>query len=165
LTARKHLKRRVRARAAQTGESYTAALRYVRHHRQEVPLSDVDVADEPILASCSFCKKNNRQVTKLIAGPGVYICNECVVLCDHLIEEEGTPEDSARRQAQFVNRSAAEVLAMLPALARTAEEVETELRRWVLRLRQLDTGWEEIACVLELSEEEVRRRFQIAPNP
>jgi ATP-dependent Clp protease ATP-binding subunit ClpX len=154
MTARKHLKRRVRTRAAQTGESYTAALRYVRHHGQEVPMSD-----EPVLASCSFCKKNNRQVQKLVAGPGVYICNECLVLCDHLLEEEVTPEDSARLRAQFLDRSAEDVLAMLPSLARTAEEVETELRRWVLRLRQLDTGWDEIAAVLQLSDEEVRQRF------
>jgi hypothetical protein len=154
MTTRKHLKRRVRARAAQTGDSYTAALRYVSHHRQEVPVSD-----EPILASCSFCKKNNRQVNKLVAGPGVYICNECLALCDQLIEEDVTPEESAQLQAQFANRAAEDVLAMLPALARTAEEVETELRRWVLRLRQLDTGWDEIAAVLQLSHEEVRQRF------
>jgi hypothetical protein len=163
MTARKHLKRRVRARAAQTGESYTAALRYVRHHCQEVSVSDVDVADEPIFASCSFCKKNNRQVKKLVAGPGVYICNECLGLCDQLIEEEVTPEDSAKLQAQFLNRAADDVLAMLPALARTAEEVETELRRWVIRLRQLDTGWDEIAAVLQLSDEEVRQRFDRSP--
>jgi ClpX C4-type zinc finger len=161
MTARKHLKRQVRARAARTGESYTAALRYVRHHGQEVSVSDVD---EPVLASCSFCKKNNHQVKKLVAGPGVYICNECLALCDHLVEEEVTPEDSAKLRAQFLDRAAEDVLAMLPGLARTAEEVETELRRWVLRLRQLDTGWDEIAAVLQLSEDEVRQRFDRLPT-
>src|SRR5579884_4565520 len=37
---------------------------------------------------CSFCGKSQRQVKKLIAGPGVYICDECIVLCNDIIEEE-----------------------------------------------------------------------------
>src|SRR5687767_6702829 len=43
---------------------------------------------------CSFCGKSQRQVKKLIAGPGVYICDECIDLCNEIIEEElaETPE-------------------------------------------------------------------------
>ena len=37
---------------------------------------------------CSFCGKNQKEVKKLIAGPSVYICNECVALCDEIIEDE-----------------------------------------------------------------------------
>ncbi len=37
---------------------------------------------------CSFCGKSQNQVKKLIAGPGVYVCNECVDLCNEIIEEE-----------------------------------------------------------------------------
>jgi ATP-dependent Clp protease ATP-binding subunit ClpX len=37
---------------------------------------------------CSFCSKSQNQVKKLIAGPGVYICNECVDLCNEIIDEE-----------------------------------------------------------------------------
>ena len=37
---------------------------------------------------CSFCGKSQRQVKKLIAGPGVYICDECVALCVEILEEE-----------------------------------------------------------------------------
>lgn len=46
------------------------------------------------LVKCSFCGKSQRQVPKLIAGPGVYICTECVDLCNEIIEEElhTTPE-------------------------------------------------------------------------
>ena len=40
------------------------------------------------LVKCSFCGKSQKQVTKLIAGPGVYICNECIDLCNEIIEEE-----------------------------------------------------------------------------
>ncbi len=42
---------------------------------------------------CSFCGKSQRQVRKLIAGPGVYICDECIELCNEIIDEEfSTPE-------------------------------------------------------------------------
>ena len=37
---------------------------------------------------CSFCGKNQDQVRRLIAGPNVYICDECVELCDEIIQEE-----------------------------------------------------------------------------
>ncbi len=48
------------------------------------------------LLKCSFCGKSQKQVKKLIAGPGVYICDECIELCNEIIEEElsGTEEVS-----------------------------------------------------------------------
>jgi ATP-dependent Clp protease ATP-binding subunit ClpX len=45
-----------------------------------------DVGGE--LVKCSFCGKSQKQVKKLIAGPGVYICDECIELCNDIIEEE-----------------------------------------------------------------------------
>ena len=38
--------------------------------------------------SCSFCGKSESQVVRLIAGPGVFICNECVALCDEILNED-----------------------------------------------------------------------------
>jgi ATP-dependent protease Clp, ATPase subunit len=46
--------------------------------------------------SCSFCGKTQDQVKKIVAGPGVYICNECIDLCKEIIDEElneATPMD------------------------------------------------------------------------
>ena len=40
------------------------------------------------LLKCSFCGKSQKQVRKLIAGPSVYICDECIELCNEIIEEE-----------------------------------------------------------------------------
>ncbi len=42
---------------------------------------------------CSFCGKHQKEVKKLIAGPAVYICNECVQLCHKIITEEGLADD------------------------------------------------------------------------
>ncbi|MFN8016115.1 MAG: ATP-dependent Clp protease ATP-binding subunit ClpX [Acidimicrobiia bacterium] len=44
--------------------------------------------DSGDLLKCSFCGKSQKQVKKLIAGPGVYICDECIELCNEIIEEE-----------------------------------------------------------------------------
>src|SRR5664279_834900 len=44
--------------------------------------------DSGDLLKCSFCGKTQKQVKKLIAGPGVYICDECIELCNEIIEEE-----------------------------------------------------------------------------
>ena len=40
------------------------------------------------LLKCSFCGKSQKEVKKLIAGPAVYICDECIQLCGEIIEEE-----------------------------------------------------------------------------
>lgn len=47
------------------------------------------------LLKCSFCGKSQKQVRKLIAGPGVYICDECIELCNEIIEEEMIADPSA----------------------------------------------------------------------
>ena len=44
--------------------------------------------DTAELVKCSFCSKSQKQVRKLIAGPGVYICDECIELCNEIIDEE-----------------------------------------------------------------------------
>jgi len=44
--------------------------------------------DEKGQLKCSFCGKSQDQVRKLVAGPGVYICDECIELCTEIVEEE-----------------------------------------------------------------------------
>ena len=48
---------------------------------------------------CKFCGKSHKQVEKMIAGPSVYICSECIDLCNEIIEEE-----REERQAKLVTR-------------------------------------------------------------
>jgi ATP-dependent Clp protease ATP-binding subunit ClpX len=52
--------------------------------------------DSGELLKCSFCGKSQKQVKKLIAGPGVYICDECIDLCNEIIEEELTEGSELR---------------------------------------------------------------------
>ncbi len=50
---------------------------------------------------CSFCGKSQEEVKKLIAGPAVYICDECIELCNEIIEEEYEKEVETRRKGEF----------------------------------------------------------------
>ncbi|MDE2360599.1 MAG: ATP-dependent Clp protease ATP-binding subunit ClpX, partial [Betaproteobacteria bacterium] len=58
------------------------------------------MADKPSsgdkLLYCSFCGKSQHEVRKLIAGPSVFICDECIELCNDIIREEGTGTEAAR---------------------------------------------------------------------
>ena len=47
------------------------------------------------LLKCSFCGKTQKQVKKLIAGPGVYICDECIDLCNDIIFEDRTKQGTS----------------------------------------------------------------------
>ena len=120
---------------------------------------------EDVIASCSFCAKSNTEVMKLVAGPGVFICNECVELSATIIAGtvDETPEESARRRAEFVDRSPQDILALLPALARSAAQVEDDLARWVGRLRGLGIDWQRIADVLGMNVDAAKQHFETQP--
>ena len=56
--------------------------------------------DSANLLKCSFCGKSQQQVRKLIAGGGVYICDECIELCNEIIEEELAGSEGAQSNAE-----------------------------------------------------------------
>ena len=159
MTSRKHLKRRVRERSAKTGESYATALRHLRTIPTEAHMSTVEHGATQVLATCSFCKKNNTEVKKLIAGPGVYICDECVALCDEIVATETTAEGAAQQRTVFWDRSADELLQALPAVASTAAAVEADVHRCVERIIAGGGTWEQIASSLGMSQDDARLKF------
>ena len=68
---------------------------------------------------CSFCGKSQDQVRKLIAGPGVYICDECIDLCNEILDEELVDSHGNPRQSSEPTRKAA------PASRKTAKPAPT----------------------------------------
>lgn len=67
------------------------------------------------LTMCSFCGKSHSEVKKLIAGPGVYICNECIEVCSNILQKElgldkGQPTEAEARSNTFRIPSPAEIL-------------------------------------------------------
>ncbi len=59
------------------------------------------IGDSTDLLKCSFCGKTQKQVSQLIAGPGVYICDECVELCNEIIDERMADAASSDEVAEF----------------------------------------------------------------
>ncbi len=51
-----------------------------------ISLETLNAAGDPL--RCSFCEKSHHEVPKLIAGPGVFICNECIELCVEILADE-----------------------------------------------------------------------------
>src|SRR5437016_11654854 len=78
---------RLRHTASWTTSSLTGR-RNAKSEVQGETMARASEGNEQLL--CSFCGKSQRQVKKLIAGPGVYICDECIDLCNEIIDEELT---------------------------------------------------------------------------
>jgi ATP-dependent protease Clp ATPase subunit len=81
---------------------------------------------------CSFCGKSQRQVKKLIAGPGVYICDECIDLCNEIIDEELTAPPSFdieihAREIIDIRRRLDEIIA--EHTGKTVDEVKNDTDR------------------------------------
>jgi hypothetical protein len=165
MTSRKHFKRLVRSRAAATGVSYATALRSIRRDRPEDRMPATGTSADTPLASCSFCFKPNTAVKRLVAGPGVFICDECVELSAAVVAgaERISPEERARLRTQFADRSAEEILDMLPGMARSASRIEAGLTHWVGLLRERGTGWQRIADALGTSADAAQQRFEAEP--
>ena len=88
------------------------------------------------LIHCSFCGKSQEQVAKLIAGPGVYICNDCVGLCNGILDgEEIVVEETLAAVSDEL---------LLAHLSRTAAESD----RVVDELRERGVDWDLISAAL-----------------
>jgi hypothetical protein len=159
MTSGKHRKRLARQRAARTGEPYTAALLYINTRKEGLVPDPETPTATTFIACCSFCGKDNTRLEKLIAGPGVFICNECVGLCDQILATT-TDEEGREVRTAYENRSAEEILEGLPPVVRNVDALEAHLRGLVARLRALGTPWSDIAARAGIGEDAARARFE-----
>jgi ClpX C4-type zinc finger len=117
-------------------------------------------SERTMTALCSFCGKPNTEVAALVAGPGVYICNECVALAQHVIDasdrsDAKVPHIAPWRQSNDVNA----VLENLPRIARAGALVEETLAGWVGRGRELGATWARIGEALGMTRQSAWARF------
>lgn len=84
------------------------------------------IGESADLFKCSFCGKSQKQVQQLIAGPGVYICDECVELCNEIIEER-MAESSAEGVADFELPKPREIYAFLEEYVVGQEQAKRSL--------------------------------------
>jgi hypothetical protein len=109
------------------------------------------------IAACSFCLKPNTEVRRLVAGPGVYICDGCVALCAQLID--GPPSPTPQLKAWEHEVTVDEALANLPRVAAAGAQVEEHLAGWVQRARALGATWARIGEALGVTRQSAWERF------
>jgi ClpX C4-type zinc finger len=103
---------------------------------------------------CSFCIKDKDAVGKLIAGPGVYICDECVHLCDLILAEEPVPEFGS-----WTERTDDELLASLARIQAVVSQVDAAAHDHVATLRDRGISWTRIGQALGVSKQAAWERF------
>jgi ATP-dependent Clp protease ATP-binding subunit ClpX len=110
---------------------------------------------------CSFCAKPSSEVAKVIAGPGVYICNECVGLCHDILQEE--QQKSSEPGTQLPAREEAmtdeQILDLLPRIASVGAQNEASLQRLVTILRSRKVTWARIGAALQITRQSAWERF------
>ena len=103
---------------------------------------------------CSFCTKDKDAIAKLIAGPGVYICNECVGLCDLILADEPAPG--------FVSWNEYpddEMLASLAKIQAAVSQADAAVHDHVAVLRDRGISWTRIGKALGVSKQAAWERF------
>jgi len=115
-------------------------------------------AEKSAVAACSFCFKPDAEVGTLVAGAGVFICDECVVLCGEVIA--GKPKTDGSHLAPWDQvATVAEVLDNLPRVAAAQDQVERNLRGWVLKARAMGVSWARIGESLGMTRQSAWGRF------
>jgi ATP-dependent Clp protease ATP-binding subunit ClpX len=106
---------------------------------------------------CSFCLKSQHEVAKLVAGGGaIYICDECVALCDEYIAGQ-TPDLSHFTPPEKLPTE--RLLAQLPAVEATVSGKQNQLQWVVDLLRQRKASWAQIGEALGVSRQAAWERF------
>ena len=114
--------------------------------------------EKPVTAKCSFCRKPNTSVDKLVAGPGVFICNECIDLASQIIAE--TPVSPQSGVAPWERPATLdEVLANLRPVAAAEAHAEENLRAWITKARSLGATWAQIGAALGMTRQSAWERF------
>ena len=111
-------------------------------------------AGAEVKARCSFCGKDQDDVAKLIAGPGVYICNECVSLCDRILADEPLPE-----LKNWDDLSDDELLSEMVRVHASHDQVDAGVSAMVQRLRLRGLSWARIGESLGTTRQSAWERF------
>jgi len=111
------------------------------------------------LYRCSFCGKAQTEVKTLVAGPGVFICDECVQLCRQIIKQKRKPT-TQELPSLLPDRATTE--ALLKSLAGyngAFERIDAEMQDIADILRERDVSWATIGQTLAVSRQAAWKRF------
>jgi ATP-dependent Clp protease ATP-binding subunit ClpX len=116
------------------------------------------VSDLQANVACSFCRKPPDAVARLVAGPGVFICSECVALCTELIAAPG-PASAEEVASWEHSMSDEDLLQHLPRVAAAGAQVEQQLTGWVRQARGRGITWTRIGASLGMTRQSAWERF------
>jgi len=103
---------------------------------------------------CSFCIKDKDSVGKLVAGPGVYICNECIDLCGQILAMDPMPQIHAWNE-----QPDEELLASLARVQAGVAQIDAAMHDHVDVLRARGVSWTRIGAALGVSKQAAWERF------
>ncbi len=123
--------------------------------------SETQAAATAIQVRCSFCAKPSSEVQKVIAGPGVYICNECVGLCNDILraEKQQPSEPGTELPAWEETMTDEQILGLLPRIAAAGAQTEASLQRLVTILRERRVTWARIGAAVQITRQSAWERF------
>jgi ClpX C4-type zinc finger len=119
-------------------------------------VATADLSSGPV---CTFCLKPSADVETMVAGPGVYICNECVDLCNQIIASMPESNKDPDPDAWRTRFSDDELLAFLPKIASTSTHIDQQLTRWVREARSRGMTWTRIGESLGMTRQSAWERF------
>ena len=120
----------------------------------------MDDTTTDVIARCSFCTKPSTEVARLIAGPGVYICDGCVSLCNGILDEVSDAGPApAPRLPEWGALSDEQMLEHVPRIAATGRQVDDSLHAWVGELRNRGVTWTRIGGALDMTRQSAWERF------
>lgn len=110
---------------------------------------------------CSFCLKPEAEVAQIVAGPGSYICDECVARCVEILSPAPADLDDGDhpRLPSWSSMTDRQVLDRLPAISVAATQVEVALGQWVAECRRRGESWAKIGAALNMSRQSAWERF------
>jgi hypothetical protein len=108
--------------------------------------------------SCSFCTKDKDSVAKLVAGPGVYICNECINLCNEILGMDPMPQTHTQIHV-WHEQSDDELLASVARVQAAAPQLDAAMHDYVDLLRARGVSWTRIGAALGVSKQAAWERF------
>jgi hypothetical protein len=105
------------------------------------------------LLRCSFCGKSEKEVARLVAGPGVYICDGCVGICNKVMEA------APQTFAGWDKMTDGQLLSGLKTAEATVEGTRAVLQTMIGELRKRNVSWEAIGKALGISRQAAWERF------
>jgi hypothetical protein len=116
-------------------------------------------ADEGAPIFCSFCRKPTAEVGTMVAGAGVFICDECVSLCAEIIANKAADSELPRFADWDERLSDDDLLGLLPQMVTAGAQVDRRLALTVTRARDRGITWTRIGGALGMTRQSAWERF------